>query len=335
MDIYAVSTHPVVVGDKLSFHLHPARAQDLIECTINWQQDNKPRSAQYMAFKAINKTAEDGGATPPFIVPVFVQKDPHYAQLIASATPGPDGTLEFPITEDWQYGQRFETGAGRFVVFHDNSNEPGQDRFMDTPFTQLLTLLHGAASIAGQAETADKVDAIARAQFNRPLLSYSVLPTVRNGDILRVNAQAAARSTVVVTWLQESSRRTEKYYQVMATNISLNNQQVKFFVQEDWWGVNLLNIAVNQGNNHFDFMVNGQFQYGQANDSGTDRWVVYHDRARQPYQHRFVPSIIFNLVEMFSHMPPLSDILAINATNPEVVTDLAAVLFGRPLLTFD
>ncbi|CAE6372063.1 unnamed protein product, partial [Rhizoctonia solani] len=323
MDIYAVSTHPVVVGDTLSFDPHPAKPQDLLECTINWEQ-NGPRSAQYMAFNAINMTARDGGATPPFIVPVFVQKAPHYAQLVANAQPGPNGTLEFQITEDWQYGQRFETGAGRFVVFHDNSNTPGQDRFMDTPFTQLLTLLHGAASIAGQAEIADKADALARAQFNRPLLSYSVLPTVRNGDILRVDAKTAARSTVTVQWLQESTRRTEKYYQVTATNISLNNQQVQFFVQEDWWGVNLLNIAVSKGNNHFDFMVNGQFQYGQKDDSGTNRWVVYHDRARQPYQHRFVPSPIFALVDYFSQRPPLSDILAINATNPEVVTDLAA-----------
>ncbi|CAE6532351.1 unnamed protein product [Rhizoctonia solani] len=333
MDIYAVSTHPVVVGDKLSFDPRPARAQDLIECTIHWQQ-GQPRSDQYMTFKAINKTAEDGGATPPFIVPVFVQKD-YYEQLVKSANPGPNGTLEFPITEDWQYGQRFETGAGRFVVLHNKGNTPGQDRFMDTPFTQLLTLLHGAASIAGQAAVADQVDALARAQFNRPLLSYSVLPTVRNGDILRVDAQSAARSTVTVKWLQESSRRSETYYQIMATNISLNNKPVKFFVQEDWWSVNLLNIAVSKENNHFDFMVNGQFQYGQTNDSGHDRWVVYHDRARQPYQHRFIPSPIFALVNFFSQRPPLSDILAINATDPEVVSDLAAVLFGRPLLTFD
>ncbi|KAG7409804.1 hypothetical protein Forpe1208_v011058 [Fusarium oxysporum f. sp. rapae] len=38
------------------------------------------------------------------------------------------------------------------------------------------------------------------------------------------------------------------------------------------------------------FTVTQDFLYGQANSEGKDRFLVFHDKERNPYQHRFVPS---------------------------------------------
>lgn len=51
------SARPVAAGDLLSFNSNPGKPEDLVECTITWQQESKDRSEVYKAFKAMNVTA--------------------------------------------------------------------------------------------------------------------------------------------------------------------------------------------------------------------------------------------------------------------------------------
>ncbi|KAG8678997.1 hypothetical protein FRC09_019351, partial [Ceratobasidium sp. 395] len=42
------SARPVVVGDTLSFNVHPDKFEDLMECVIRWTQNWEARSEKYM-----------------------------------------------------------------------------------------------------------------------------------------------------------------------------------------------------------------------------------------------------------------------------------------------
>ncbi|CAE6532363.1 unnamed protein product [Rhizoctonia solani] len=332
-----MSPRPVILGDTLSFNASPDRPQDLMECTVNWEEVGLqfkliPHSDRYMVFKAKNKTAKD----TDFTVPVFVQKDYYKA-----AFEGRTGMVDFEITDKWQYGQRHETGAGRFVVLHDGeNNRPFQDRFIAGWLTQVENIIHGVACAANQAKIADPVDVFAKGLIGKHLLSYGVRPAVQINDILLVPSTLKPDSPIKITWVQDHFHKSADYYKFMVENASYGNQPVQFFIQKDWWDssstseYSISKIAPKNKDGYYQFPVNDKSQYGEADESGQDRWVVYHDRARQPYQGRFVKSQLFQAIETVIDLPRSKQFLGINDVNPDEVKDLAGRILGRPLYTF-
>ncbi|CAE6461815.1 unnamed protein product [Rhizoctonia solani] len=330
------STRPVVIGDTLSFDTHPDKDEDLMECTVKWKQDGKERSAKYMVFKAKNVTAGD---TDP-CVPVFVQTS-YYNKTFENS----NGVTEFMITSQWHYGQRDETGADRFVVLHDEENQPYQHRFIASWLINLENLVHDAASAAGYAFYADKLDELGKAYLGDYLHSYSSL-VVQSGDVLLVPSKLKFFSfgnLKTIKWMQRGSERSAEYYSFSVVNATQKGQDVMFFIQKEWWQSDstsenhISKIATKNADGQYEFKIDAKSQYGQADKTGKNRWVVYHDKERHPYQHRFVKSILHSQADSLAQAQAMAGVFGIKVidVNLKEILDFAGGIFGDSLHTFN
>ncbi|KAH7339964.1 hypothetical protein B0J17DRAFT_380208 [Rhizoctonia solani] len=285
---------PVALGDILSFDTHPGQAQDLVECVVNWKQEGRDRSEKYMAFKAKNVTAGD---TNP-LVPVFVQKS-YYDKEFGSAT----GTTEFTITGKWQYGQRDKTGANRFVVLHDPEHKPYQLRFVEGWIVKLgPTVAKVALAFTPFAVYADQVDKL-KLILGDPLHSFNTV-IVQSGDVLLVPAELKSYSfgnagPRTVEWQQTGFKKNADYYCFTVVDTTQEGQDVTFFIQKEWYdsdksadASHISKVATKNANGEYEFKIDAKSQYGQIDGTGKGRWVVYHDKGRKPYQHRFAKSVL-------------------------------------------
>ncbi|QRV94531.1 hypothetical protein RhiJN_22549 [Ceratobasidium sp. AG-Ba] len=284
------SARPAVLGDVLSFDTHPVIPEDLLECYVDWEQDFNSRSDKYIAFKAQNVTA--GDLKP--MVRVFVQSD-FYAQRFGDKS----GIATFPVTPEWQYGQLNKTGAGRFLVLHDKANTPFQSRFVATLFTQLGSVLHDALCARGYVPIADSLEDIEDEYFGEYLYSFNTVVT-QGGDALIIPSapiQYWFQNPKTITWTHPFSTEHEEYYGFMVPNETQKGQDVMFFIQKEWWDTDNISenhiskIAKKNANGDYRVVIGPKFQYGQADKTGKNRWVVYHDEDRKPPQHCFVKSI--------------------------------------------
>ncbi|CAE6421767.1 unnamed protein product [Rhizoctonia solani] len=213
-----------------------------------------------MAFKAKNVTAGD---TSP-LVPVFVQKS-YFDKEFGSAT----GMAEFTITGKWQYGQRDKTGAARFVVLHDLEHKPYQLRFVEGWIVKLgPPVAKLVLSVTGYGVYADQVDKL-KALLGDPLHSYNTA-IVNSGDVLLVPSELKSYSfgnagPRTVQWKQITMRSAD-YYCFTVADVTQGGQDVTFFIQKEC--------------------------SKERKCKGKGRWVVYHDKGRTPYQHRFAKSVL-------------------------------------------
>ncbi|CAE6458129.1 unnamed protein product [Rhizoctonia solani] len=349
------SARPVVIGDILSFDTQPDRDEDIMECTVNWKQDGNDRSDKYMVFKAKNVTAGDTNS----LVPVFVQTS-YYDKDFGNAR----GVVEFTITDAWQFGQRDETGADRFVILHNQDNKPYQHRFVAGWLTKLATTAHGAASAAGYARYADSIDALGKSYLGDYLHPYAPL-IVESGDVLLVPSKLpwfSFGNKKTITWRQNLSQRTAEYYSftVVNTTQSLSfcflmfsveftqyfaeGQDVVFFIQKELWDSDstadnhISKIATKNANGYYELKMDVKSQYGQVDKTGKGRWVVYHDKGRTPFQHRFVKSLVHNTVESAVQAQAVAGYLGIKVgggVDFKEIVKLAEDTFGDYLHTFN
>ncbi|KAK4701372.1 hypothetical protein P7C70_g4863, partial [Phenoliferia sp. Uapishka_3] len=144
-------------------------------------------------------------------------------------------------------------------------------------------------------------------------------PLVNHGDVLKIERYESAQGhghleLLPLEWSQRLTTHRESYYAVKATNTSQNNVTLPMFVQKDWFddmdnGNSIERHSSRDGGSDFErhilhsnaddpmldfisFTVDSKFQYGQKNGEGDLRFVVYHDRERKIYQHRFVASLL-------------------------------------------
>ncbi|CAE6521152.1 unnamed protein product [Rhizoctonia solani] len=246
-----------------------------------------------MAFKAKNVTAGD---TSP-LVPVFVQKS-YFDKEFGSAT----GMAEFTITGKWQYGQRDKTGAARFVVLHDLEHKPYQLRFVEGWIVKLgPPVAKLVLSVTGYGVYADQVDKL-KALLGDPLHSYNTA-IVNSGDVLLVPSELKSYSfgnagPRTVQWKQITMRSAD-YYCFTVADVTQSGQDVTFFIQKEWYdndksadANHISKVAPKNANGEYEFKVDAKSQYGQVDSKGKGRWVVYHDKGRTPYQHRFAKSVL-------------------------------------------
>ncbi|QRV85631.1 hypothetical protein RhiJN_27681 [Ceratobasidium sp. AG-Ba] len=96
----------------------------------------------------------------------------------------------------------------------------------------------------------------------------------------------------VVQWKQNLQPRSEKYITFKATNQTAGDTEplVPVFVQKSYYDKlfgSVKDLAT--------FQVTTEWQYGQADKTGANRFVVLHDRKNRPYQHRFVANLVVEL----------------------------------------
>ncbi|KAG8718259.1 hypothetical protein FRC09_012928 [Ceratobasidium sp. 395] len=330
------SARPVIIGDTLAFDTYPDREEDLMECNVQWKQDFKPRAEKYMVFKAKNVTAGD----TEFIVPVFVQKS-YYDETFGNA----DGIVEFMVTTKWQYGQRDESGTARFVVLHDQEHKPYQHRFVASWLITAQNLVHDVLCAKGYADLADKIDELGKTYLGDLLHSFDSL-VVQSGDVLLVPSVQKSYSfgnLKTITWVQNLFERSAEYFVFTVVNKSQRGQDVLFFIQKEWWDINstsdnhISKIATKNVNGEYEFKIDAKSQYGQADETGKNRWVVYHDKGRKPYQHRFVKSVLHSVAQSAAQGQAVAGIfgLDIGAVGLEGGLNRLEGIFGDYLHTFD
>ncbi|EWZ47371.1 hypothetical protein IWW34DRAFT_826050 [Fusarium oxysporum f. sp. albedinis] len=107
--------------------------------------------------------------------------------------------------------------------------------------------------------------------------------TVELGDEIAVEVSDKSKS-IPVTFSQDRHEKTVDYYSGTFTNASRSKTGV-FFVQVDFLPKLLERFPTKV------VKIDNTFQYGQKDKTGANRWVVFHDTALKPFQHRFAESL--------------------------------------------
>ncbi|KAJ7506041.1 hypothetical protein B0H11DRAFT_2219966 [Mycena galericulata] len=108
----------------------------------------------------------------------------------------------------------------------------------------------------------------------------------------------SAGAPVHVNWQQNLSQRKADYYALTADNIT-TGEQVPFFIAAEYYKSSTVanpnhitkvgELVEGEG---YKFKVNDKLQHGQKNAQGELRFIVYHDKERKPYQHRFIETAV-------------------------------------------
>ncbi|MCJ1285399.1 hypothetical protein MMC26_004739 [Xylographa opegraphella] len=117
----------------------------------------------------------------------------------------------------------------------------------------------------------------------------TVTTPVEVGNTLTVSSEFADTAPLEIRWQQSFRERSDTYYQVAYTNTSKSNAKYYLFISsgklEDFRKLDTANGAEGK----ITFNVTADFQYGQKDKSGKNRFLVYHERDRAIImQHRFV-----------------------------------------------
>lgn len=109
---------------------------------------------------------------------------------------------------------------------------------------------------------------------------------VERGDkiIFPTEALKTDDNVVSIEWQQDFKQRKADYVIVVSV-IDNTNVVVPLFVQKSMRDKLLDNCATDA--NECSIVVDEDFQYGQNNEK-TFRFLVYHNKAYRPYQHRFI-----------------------------------------------
>ncbi|KAK4695039.1 hypothetical protein P7C71_g2639, partial [Lecanoromycetidae sp. Uapishka_2] len=159
---------------------------------------------------------------------------------------------------------------------------------------------------------------------------FSSAKVVVKGDTLETQADFLESAPMMVEWSQKWITRKEKYFFVVFENISQGNDKGRLFINEKA-------LAEFKHNPTRDgkiaFKVDEEYQFGQANKEGKERFLVFHDKNNTIYQHRFVNSLWINLGHKLGEIAgDLGPGVAKNAA-PTVEKELLKI-FGDPLKNF-
>ncbi|KAK1235206.1 hypothetical protein PQX77_001579 [Marasmius sp. AFHP31] len=112
------------------------------------------------------------------------------------------------------------------------------------------------------------------------------MPIVNKGDVLLVPSTIDdAKQRLQVEWQQSLTKQSGAYYVLIAKNKSQGNGEVPFFCQTEWFNAEHLGQINAEG--YYEVTIGDKHQYGQKNKQGDNRWVMFHDKSRKMYQHRF------------------------------------------------
>lgn len=123
-------------------------------------------------------------------------------------------------------------------------------------------------------------------------------PQAGNEILIPLFDAEALGSPTTVTWSQNLATRTALYYPLTVDNIT-TGEQFAFFIAAEFY-----KSSTSANPNHitrvgqllpgegYKLQIGSSLQYGQKNTQGDMRFVVYHDKERKPYQHRFIETAL-------------------------------------------
>ncbi|KAF7359816.1 hypothetical protein MVEN_00706800 [Mycena venus] len=107
----------------------------------------------------------------------------------------------------------------------------------------------------------------------------------------------SAGALVHVNWQQNLSQHKADYYALTADNIT-TGEQVAFFIATEYYKSSMkanpnhiANVGELVAGEGYKLKVDNRLQYGQKNAQGELRFIVFHDKERKPYQHRFIEAV--------------------------------------------
>ncbi|KAK4197963.1 hypothetical protein QBC40DRAFT_341586 [Triangularia verruculosa] len=110
----------------------------------------------------------------------------------------------------------------------------------------------------------------------------------------------ALGAPLTVKWQQNFVARQAQYYRVEAYNTT-TDKTVPFFIAAEYYKSStasnpnhISKIGTLLPGEGYKVKVDDKFQFGQKNAQGENRFVVFHDKERKPYQHRFIETAVLS-----------------------------------------
>ena len=119
----------------------------------------------------------------------------------------------------------------------------------------------------------------------------SYIMTVEKGNKIFIAEGDIAANPATVNWQQNLSQKSDNYYMAVFTNKDKNDEQSYIFIQQG----KLDALKAKSSGDSFTITVDDSFQYGQKNKQGEGRFLVFHDKSRNPFQWRFVSTLYSKL----------------------------------------
>ncbi len=118
---------------------------------------------------------------------------------------------------------------------------------------------------------------------------------VENGDWIKFNPDA--KENVMIKWQQNFAERQEGYI-VLPYSVLGKQASGSLFLQSGFADAFFAKCSPDESSNPlvkggYKIQVDQAFQYGQNNEK-TLRFLVYHNKADRPYQHRFIETTAFS-----------------------------------------
>ncbi|KAH6639225.1 hypothetical protein C7974DRAFT_469788 [Boeremia exigua] len=149
---------------------------------------------------------------------------------------------------------------------------------------------------------------------------------VEKGNTIFIAESDIAANPGPVNWQQNLSQKSDTYYMSIFTNKDKNDEQSYIFIQQG----KLDALKAKSSGTSFTVQVDESFQYGQKNAQGEGRFLVFHDKSRNPYQWRFVSTLFSKLGNGALKVLDLAPV-------PSTVKDIAKYFsgfIGDPLRNF-
>ncbi|KAK0724938.1 hypothetical protein B0H67DRAFT_641415 [Lasiosphaeris hirsuta] len=146
---------------------------------------------------------------------------------------------------------------------------------------------------------------------------------------------------IVVKWQQNFVAREASYYRVKAYNKN-TGETVPLFIATEFY-----KSATASNPNHitkvgqllpgegYVLKVDSKIQYGQKNAEGVNRFLVFHDKERKPFQHRFIETAVLSTLAKSGEAAAAGVLAKFGLTGTaSAVADLAKAYIGDYLRTF-
>lgn len=141
---FAAQKRLVQEGDNITFRRSALTSKDNV-LTMHWSQERRTRAGTYVQTAAKFDADGQGAFVVVFIEQALVE------DLLTGCADAAATTCTVTVNSDFQYGQDKEQ-TSRFLVYHDNSYNPYQHRFVTTATASKF--LMGAEELAERGGSA-------------------------------------------------------------------------------------------------------------------------------------------------------------------------------------
>lgn len=281
-------------GDMITFYMGDLVGPDRAIRTVQWKKNLLSRKADYVQLAA--RYEIDG--IPGFVV-LFVEKAS--VDRVVYRCPDPNAeTCTLTIDPEFQHGGDSDR-LTRFLVFHDPANGQFQHRFIDE--TAARNFANGVRRFSDGSERGrvavagfQKVAVSGQKYLGESLRDFSAIETAKPARLVKAGDEITfytndltgpARVVQLVEWQKDLKQKQANYIQLAAQfDAGGMRDFLILFVQEPVVK-RLLARCGDSTAMSCTVTVDAEFQYG-GDAAGTMRFLVFHNRANQPFQHRFV-----------------------------------------------